>query len=100
MEIDASASEDVKEGRILALYLHDTPLALTRVQGTVRAFGDICTHDGGPLNEGDISDGCVVCPRHGARFDLITGKPTFPAVAKVPIYAVSERGGRIFVTLP
>jgi nitrite reductase/ring-hydroxylating ferredoxin subunit len=97
--IDVAASADVQEGKILALYVHDTPLALTRVNGVVRAFGDVCTHDGGPLAEGDIVGGCVVCPRHGARFDLVTGKPTFPAVAKAPIYHADERDGRVWVTL-
>lgn len=97
--IDAAAVEDVQEGRILALYIQDTPLALTRVNGIARAFGDVCTHDGGPLAEGEISGGCVVCPRHGARFDLITGKPTFPAVARAMIYAAEERDGRIWIQL-
>jgi 3-phenylpropionate/trans-cinnamate dioxygenase ferredoxin component len=95
--IDIAASADVAEGAILALNINDTPLALTRVGGVVRAFGDVCTHDDGPLAEGEIVAGCVVCPRHGARFDLITGKPTFPAVAKIPIYRAEERDGRIWV---
>ena len=89
--IDVAAAEDVLEGRILALFVQETPLALTRVNAVVRAFGDVCTHDGGPLAEGEIVGGCVVCPRHGARFDLVTGRPTFPAVEKAPIYAAVER---------
>ncbi|MCX6017321.1 MAG: Rieske 2Fe-2S domain-containing protein [Chloroflexi bacterium] len=97
--INVAAADEVQEGRILALYVQDTPLALTRVTGQVRAFGDICTHDGGPLAEGEIIAGCVVCPRHGARFDLTTGKPTFPAVYKVPIYAAEEKDGRIWVII-
>lgn len=97
--IDVAASADVQEGKILALFVQDVPLALTRIDGVVRAFGDVCTHDGGPLAEGEIADGCVVCPRHGARFDLVTGKPTFPAVARAPIYQAAEQNGRVLVVL-
>lgn len=97
--IDIAAASDVVEGAILALNINDTPIALTRVSGVVRAFGDICTHDDGPLAEGEVAAGCIVCPRHGARFDLVTGKPTFPAVSKIPIYVAEERDGRIWVRL-
>jgi 3-phenylpropionate/trans-cinnamate dioxygenase ferredoxin subunit len=97
--IDVAAAADVKEGEILALFVDDTPIALTRVNGAIRAFGDICTHDDGPLADGAIDAGCVVCPRHGARFDLSTGKPTFPAVTKIPIYEAVVDGERVKIAL-
>jgi nitrite reductase/ring-hydroxylating ferredoxin subunit len=93
----AAKADDVREGEILALIIDDTPVALTRVAGEVQAFGDICTHDDGPLAEGHIEDRCVVCPRHGARFDLTTGKPTFPAVTPIPIFQVRVDGENVFV---
>ncbi|MCS7087941.1 MAG: non-heme iron oxygenase ferredoxin subunit [Thermoflexales bacterium] len=96
----AAKTEDVKEGEILPLILQETRIALTRINGEVRAFGDICTHDDGPLSEGYIEDRCVVCPRHGAKFDLETGKPTFPAVTPIPIYPVTIKGNEIWVGLP
>ncbi|MCS6772657.1 MAG: non-heme iron oxygenase ferredoxin subunit [Anaerolineae bacterium] len=95
----AAKVEDVKEGEILALIINETPVALTRLNGEIRAFGDICTHDDGPLAEGHIEDRCVVCPRHGAKFDLFTGKPTFPAVAPIPIYKVEVQGDEVWVSL-
>ncbi len=96
----AAKVEDVKEGEILPLILQETPIALTRVNGEVRAFGDICTHDDGPLAEGYIEDRCVVCPRHGAKFDLETGKPTFPAVKPIPIYRVVIQGDEVWIEMP
>lgn len=90
--ITVAKTNDVKEGEIYAIEIDETPIALTRLNDKIYAFGDICTHDDGPLAEGTIEDGCVVCPRHGARFDLETGKPSFPAVTKIPIYDVRIEG--------
>ena len=63
------------------------------------AGGDICTHDDGPLAEGEIEDEQVVCPRHGARFNLISGAPTFPAAAPIPIYETRVEGDEVKVRL-
>jgi 3-phenylpropionate/trans-cinnamate dioxygenase ferredoxin subunit len=90
---------DVHEGQILALDVNETPIGVTIVNGKVCAFGDICTHDDGPLNEGEIVDQCVVCPRHGAKFDLMTGKQTFPAAAPIPIYECKVEGEEVKIKL-
>jgi nitrite reductase/ring-hydroxylating ferredoxin subunit len=95
----AANAEDVKEGEVLAINIDDTPIALTRLNGVICAFGDVCTHDDGPLAEGTLEDGCIVCPRHGARFDLKTGKPTFPAVSPLPIYVTREEDGQVKIQL-
>jgi len=95
----AAKLDDVREGEITAVIIDETPIALTRLNGQVRAFGDVCTHDDGPLAEGHIEDHCVVCPRHGARFDLFTGRPTFPAVTKIPIYETKVEGDQIKVKI-
>jgi 3-phenylpropionate/trans-cinnamate dioxygenase ferredoxin subunit len=68
--------------------------------GKLYAIEDRCSHDDGPLCEGDWEpDSCmVVCPRHGSRFDLETGIPmTLPAFQAVPIFPVTVRGGMIVV---
>lgn len=96
---DAAALSAVEEGRILALDINETPVALTRVNGVIHAFGDVCTHDDGPLADGEIKGACVVCPRHGATFDLRTGAPTFPAAAPIPIYEAVVDGDRVMVRL-
>ena len=68
--------------------------------GTLHAIEDRCSHDDGPLCEGDWEpDVCiVVCPRHGSRFDLQTGIPlTLPAFESVPTYRVFARDGMVLV---
>jgi 3-phenylpropionate/trans-cinnamate dioxygenase ferredoxin subunit len=71
--------------------------------GAVYAIEDRCSHDDGPLCEGDWEpELCVVvCPRHGSRFDLQTGIPlTLPAFESVPIFPVVERHGMLVVEVP
>jgi nitrite reductase/ring-hydroxylating ferredoxin subunit len=95
----AVREEEVQEGQILALNIDDTPVAFTRVDGHIVAFGDVCTHDDGPLAEGTIDGECVECPRHGARFNLLTGKATFPAPSPIPIYETKIEDGNVQVKL-
>lgn len=86
-------------GKIL-LEVDGRAIALFNVEGTFYAIDDVCTHDGGPLAEGDL-DGCAIqCPRHGARFDVRTGKPLcMPAVEPVATHQVEVRGDEVFVVV-
>ncbi len=93
----AAKAEAVKEGEILTVEVGEHTIGLTRLNGQVCAFRDICTHDDGPLAEGAIEGEEIVCPRHGARFHLRTGKATFPAPAPLPIYEAIEQNGEVRV---
>lgn len=75
-------------------------IAVFNVDGACYAIDDVCTHDGGPLAEGDLQGHEVRCPRHGARFDVRTGKALcFPAFEPAPAHAVEIRGEDVFVSL-
>lgn len=70
--------------------------------GELHALEDRCSHDDGPLCEGefDAEAGVAVCPRHGARFDIRTGRPlSLPAVLPVETYPVRIEDGRVLVEL-
>jgi 3-phenylpropionate/trans-cinnamate dioxygenase ferredoxin subunit len=75
-------------------------IALFNVAGEYFAIDDVCTHDGGPLAEGEL-EGCEIqCPRHGARFDVRTGKPLcLPAFEPVATHRVELRGDQIYLHL-
>jgi 3-phenylpropionate/trans-cinnamate dioxygenase ferredoxin subunit len=71
---------------------------LCNVGGSVYGIEDICTHDGGPLDQGDLTGTRIMCPRHGAYFDVTTGAAlTPPAVMPVGTFQVTVEGDDIFV---
>jgi 3-phenylpropionate/trans-cinnamate dioxygenase ferredoxin subunit len=75
-------------------------IALANVDGEYYAIDDVCTHDGGPLGEGELIGEQVECPRHGARFDVRTGKAmTLPAIFPVKSYPVRIEGDEIQIEL-
>jgi len=80
----------------------DVRVALFNLNGELYAIEDVCTHDGGPLVEGEIVNDCQVeCPRHGARFDIRTGAAvSFPAFQPTTIYEVRLDGGDVLIEAP
>lgn len=97
--IKVAKLSELKEEVITGVYPDDVSVALALINGSVHAFANICTHDGGPLDEGEIVNGCAVCPRHGARFDLVTGTGYFPAAGPIAIYQVRVEGDDVLVGL-
>ncbi len=76
------------------------PIALFNVGGAFHAIDDVCTHDGGPLAEGEFRGNEIECPRHGARFDVRTGKPLcMPAIEPVTTHQVVLQGDEVFVVI-
>ena len=76
-------------------------IVIFNLAGNLYAIGDVCTHDDGPLGDGDVEGQEIVCPRHGARFDLCTGKATaMPAVVDIPAYPVRVVDGMVEVGIP
>ena len=81
--------------------VEDRKIAVYRLEDGFYAIDDICTHDGGPLAQGDVDGDQVICPRHGARFSIKTGAAlTFPAITPVDTYPVRVDGEDLFVGLP
>jgi len=96
----APASELPKGGRLF-VEAADKPIVVFNIAGQFFAIGDVCTHDDGPLGDGDLEGHRIVCPRHGAEFDVRTGQAVqMPAVVDIPAYPVKVRDGILFVGLP
>ena len=71
-------------------------IAVFNVSDRYYAIEDRCTHDDGPLVEGDLDEYAIECPRHGARFDIRNGKAlSMPAVVDVPWFPVRVEGDEI-----
>lgn len=89
--------ELVDDGGVL-VELDEHRIAVFRIDGSVYAIGDRCSHAEASLSEGEVFDDEVECPRHGAVFDITTGKPkSLPATTPVPSYPVKLEGGTVYV---
>jgi 3-phenylpropionate/trans-cinnamate dioxygenase ferredoxin subunit len=94
----AANVEDVPVGEVRVFRVDGVEVAVANVGGTFYAIDDVCSHDGGPLGEGRVFGDQVECPRHGARFDVKTGRPrTLPAVMPVRTFPVEVEGNEIKV---
>jgi 3-phenylpropionate/trans-cinnamate dioxygenase ferredoxin component len=90
-EITVCPVQELPPGSMRLVEWEDLEIGVFNCGGTVYAIEDRCSHDDGPLVEGELDEEtCTVeCPRHGSRFDLKTGKPiTLPAYVPVDTFAV------------
>lgn len=95
------ALSDLPSGEQLYVDIGELELVIFNVAGEIFAIGDVCSHDDGPLGEGEIEGYEVICPRHGARFDIRSGEATeLPAVVDIPAYPVRITDGQIEVGVP
>jgi 3-phenylpropionate/trans-cinnamate dioxygenase ferredoxin subunit len=90
--------EGVPPGQVRVFQVGGRSIALANAGGTFYAIDNVCTHDRGPLGEGSLAGDQVECPRHGARFDVRTGRVTaLPAVLPVKTYPVQVDGDQVKV---
>ena len=102
-EVDVCPVDELPPGTMKLVRAGHLDVGVYNCDGDLVAIEDRCSHDDGPLCEGDWEpDECiVVCPRHGSRFDIRSGRPlTLPAYEPVAIYPVSVRDGVVVVELP
>jgi nitrite reductase/ring-hydroxylating ferredoxin subunit len=99
--VPVAATSDVPPGEVAVVEIEGRSLCLGHcADGTWGAIDNVCTHDGGVLGQGELDDCLVECPRHGARFDLLTGEvKALPAVFPVNAYPVRVVDGRVEVDL-
>jgi 3-phenylpropionate/trans-cinnamate dioxygenase ferredoxin component len=90
--------EDIAPGEKRIFEVDGTLVVVINHNGKFYAIEDVCTHDGGPLGEGRLEGTQIICPRHGARFDVRTGDAlTLPAFEPVPTFEVKIEGGDVLV---
>ena len=91
---------ELAEGTTKRVVVDGAEVLLCSVDGKIYAIEDVCTHDGGALDQGLLMGDRIMCPRHGAYFDVRTGAAlTLPAVVPVRTYAVRVEGDEVFVDL-
>jgi 3-phenylpropionate/trans-cinnamate dioxygenase ferredoxin subunit len=96
--VTVAKTTDIPVGQVRVFSVDGLEVAIANVDGAFYAIDDVCTHDGGPLGEGTLFGDLVECPRHGARFDVKTGRVrALPAVVPVHTYVVKVEGDEIMV---
>ncbi|MGQ0644243.1 MAG: non-heme iron oxygenase ferredoxin subunit [Elusimicrobiota bacterium] len=98
--VAVAPADQVPEGALKVFQVKDRRIAVSRLGGEFHAIDDLCTHDDGPLGEGQLQGDEVECPRHGARFNVKTGAAvSMPAVVPVKVHRVRVQDGQIQVEI-
>jgi 3-phenylpropionate/trans-cinnamate dioxygenase ferredoxin subunit len=96
--VKVATLDQVQPGQRKLVFVDDEPVALFNIDGQIFCLADLCTHDNGPLADGELFNHQIECPRHGARFDIRTGQAlTLPATAPIPVYRVQIEGNDILI---
>jgi nitrite reductase/ring-hydroxylating ferredoxin subunit len=99
--VTVAKTDDLSEDEMIGVTVGDAEVLVANVAGEYRAIGAVCTHEGGPLPDGDLFQGIVTCPWHASEFELETGKVvTPPATEPEPVYEVRVEGNEIQVARP
>ena len=99
--IPVGSVEEIKEGERLFLEIDEKLIVILNINGQFYAIADVCSHDDGPVGEGTLEGFEIICPRHGARFDIRTGKVlALPAFVDIPAYPVRLVGDQIEIGFP
>jgi 3-phenylpropionate/trans-cinnamate dioxygenase ferredoxin subunit len=100
--VDVAPVDELPPGSVKIVRAGQVAVGVYNLDGEYYAIEDRCSHDDGPLAEGDFDpeDAVVVCPRHGSRFDIRTGRPlTLPAYQPVETFPVVVEDGWVKVDL-
>jgi cytochrome P450/nitrite reductase/ring-hydroxylating ferredoxin subunit len=94
--------DEVREGAMIRVDAEGRPILISQIKGRFSAIEAICPHAGGRLEDGDIENGCVICPIHDAIFDLTTGKvaPETDWASDLETFPVTVADGHLFVEIP
>jgi 3-phenylpropionate/trans-cinnamate dioxygenase ferredoxin component len=91
---------DIPNGAIKAFKVNGKHVLIANLEGTFFATQDLCTHDNGPLGDGEVKGDEVECPRHGGRFNIKSGKATaMPAMFPIKIFPVKIENDQVLVAL-
>jgi 3-phenylpropionate/trans-cinnamate dioxygenase ferredoxin subunit len=94
-------ADQLPEGERLYIEVGGKQIVIFNLAGKLFAIGDVCSHDNGPVGDGEIEENEIICPRHGGRFDIRSGKATsLPAVVDIPAYPVRVVDGMIEIGMP
>ncbi len=93
--------DELLNGERVFIDVNEKSVVVFNIAGKYFAISDVCSHDEGPVGDGLIDGYHIVCPRHGAEFDVRSGKAmTMPAVRDIPAFPIKVINGNIFIGIP
>jgi nitrite reductase/ring-hydroxylating ferredoxin subunit len=95
--VDVGAVDDIPDGRARTVCLTGERVAIFKYEGRLSAVSSVCRHQNGPIGEGKIVGGCIVCPWHGYEYRPADGCAPPPFTEKLPTFAVKVVQGRVLV---
>ena len=99
--LDIAPASELPNGERLFVEVEGRSLVIFQIADQFFAICDICSHDDGPVGDGDLEGFNIVCPRHGGEFDVRSGQAVqMPAVVDIPAYPVKVVEGMLQVGIP
>ncbi len=106
--VEAARTADIADGRMAAVEIEGKPILIINYQGNFYAVDGKCPHQGGQLGKGRLEGNVVTCPRHGAQFDVTSGRnvsgpkigPFKGSTKNINVYEVKVENGSIMVNVP
>jgi len=99
--VEIAPASELPNGERMFIEVEGKPIVIFNIAGQYFSIADVCSHDDGPVGEGNLEDYNITCPRHGAQFDVRTGKVIqMPAVVDIPAYPVRVIEGMIWLGIP
>jgi 3-phenylpropionate/trans-cinnamate dioxygenase ferredoxin subunit len=99
--IDIAPAQDLPNGQRMFVDIDEEKIVIFNIAGSYYAIADVCSHDDGPVGDGELDGYEITCPRHGAVFDVRTGQVlSLPAIVDIPAYPVRLVDGQIQIGLP
>ncbi len=95
----APLSQMPAEGEAKEFLVGWNAVCVARLNDELCAINNECIHQGGPLSQGKIEEGKIVCPWHGWEFNLKTGQATYPTAAKAKVYQLKFEGDEVWIEM-
>jgi nitrite reductase/ring-hydroxylating ferredoxin subunit/DMSO/TMAO reductase YedYZ heme-binding membrane subunit len=95
--VDVCRADEIPDNRGRTICLSGERVAIFRYDGKVSAVSNVCKHQNGPLGEGAIVGGCIVCPWHGYEYEPASGRAPAPFTERLPTFTVKVIRGRVLV---
>jgi nitrite reductase (NADH) small subunit len=98
--VKVGALSALAPGEVMEAEVGGNQYAICNVEGELHAFDGICPHAGGPLGQGNIEDGRLICPWHAWEYDCRTGQNDYDQSLKLASFPVKVEGGDILIDVP